>query len=34
MGEAFLCVLYNNGTDKEVVSMMKTGAAASEPHDL
>ena len=29
MGEAFLCVLYNNGTDKEVVSMMKTGVAAS-----
>ena len=28
-GEAFLCVLYNNGTDKEVVSMMKTGVAVS-----
>jgi len=29
MGEDFLCVLYNNGTDKEVVSMMKTGVAVS-----
>ena len=29
MGEAFLFAPYNNGTDKEVVSMMKTRVAAS-----
>jgi len=29
MVEAFLFAPYNNGTDKEVVSMMKTGVAVS-----
>ena len=27
MGEAFLCVLYNNGTDKEVVNMLAENLA-------